>query len=57
VLPVGDFAVRKGFSLAYRLDEMPRPKDLELYGERWRPYRSVASWYMWRANELPPKSV
>ena len=57
VLPVGDFAVRKGFSLAYGLSEMPKPKDLESYGERWRPFRSVASWYMWRVNELSPKSV
>jgi DNA-3-methyladenine glycosylase II len=53
VLPVGDFAVRKGFALAYGLKESPKPKELEEYGERWRPYRSVASWYMWRAVELP----
>lgn len=53
VLPVGDFAVRKGFALAYGLAESPKPKELSEYGERWRPYRSVASWYMWRAVELP----
>lgn len=53
VLPVGDYAVRKGFAVTYGLPEMPKPKELELYGERWRPYRSVASWYMWRALELP----
>jgi DNA-3-methyladenine glycosylase II len=53
VLPVGDFAVRKGFALAYGLDESPKPKELTEFGERWRPYRSVASWYMWRAVELP----
>lgn len=52
VLPVGDFAVRKGFALAYGLKESPKPKELMEYGERWRPYRSVASWYMWRAVEL-----
>src|ERR1051325_11056962 len=52
VLPVGDFAVRKGFAIAYGLDESPKPKELEEYGEIWRPYRSVASWYMWRAVEL-----
>ena len=57
VLPVGDFAVRKGFSLAYGLSEMPKPKELMQYGERWRPFRSVASWYMWRASELLPKPV
>lgn len=53
VLPVGDYAVRKGFGLVYGLSESPKPKELELYGERWRPFRSVASWYMWRAVELP----
>jgi DNA-3-methyladenine glycosylase II len=52
VLPVGDFAVRKGFALAYGLAESPKPKELTEYGERWRPYRSVASWYMWRAVEV-----
>ena len=53
VLPLGDYAVRKGFMVAYGLDEMPRPKALELHAEAWRPYRSVASWYMWRALEHP----
>jgi DNA-3-methyladenine glycosylase II len=53
VLPVGDYAVRKGFGLVYGLEESPKPKELEQYGERWRPYRSLASWYMWRAVELP----
>ena len=53
VLPVGDYAVRKGFAVTYGLGEMPRPKEMESHGERWRPYRSVASWYMWRALELP----
>ena len=53
VLPVGDYAVRKGFARTYGLSEMPRPKELEAHGERWRPYRSAASWYMWRALELP----
>jgi len=52
VLPVGDFGVRKGFARIYRGGEMPAPKELLEYGERWRPYRSVASWYLWRALEL-----
>jgi DNA-3-methyladenine glycosylase II len=56
VLPVGDYAVRKGFALAYGLEELPKPKWLAEYAERWRPYRSVASWYMWRAVELPPET-
>lgn len=57
VLPVGDYAVRKGFSLAYGMKELPKPKELTEYGERWRPYRSVASWYMWRALELPADAL
>jgi DNA-3-methyladenine glycosylase II len=55
VLPTGDYAVRKGFAVTYGHAEMPKPKELEAFGERWRPYRSVASWYMWRALELPPQ--
>jgi 3-methyladenine DNA glycosylase/8-oxoguanine DNA glycosylase len=57
VLPVGDYAVRKGFALAYALAESPKARELERYGERWRPYRSVASWYLWRAAELPPGTL
>jgi 3-methyladenine DNA glycosylase/8-oxoguanine DNA glycosylase len=50
VLPINDYGVRKGFALTYgRKDNLPTPKELETYGERWRPYRSVASWYLWRA--------
>jgi DNA-3-methyladenine glycosylase II len=56
VLPVDDYGVRKGFMLAYGLPEMPRPKELLVHGERWRPWRTVASWYLWRATELPPES-
>jgi DNA-3-methyladenine glycosylase II len=52
VLPVGDYAVRKGFALAYGRKESPKPKELTEYGEKWRPFRSVASWYMWRVHEL-----
>ena len=52
VLPVDDYGVRKGFAVAYRKRNLPAPKDLLKHGERWRPYRSVASWYLWRAAEL-----
>lgn len=51
VLPIDDFAVRKGFMLLYGLKEQPKPKELLKHGERWRPYRSVASWYLWRISE------
>jgi 3-methyladenine DNA glycosylase/8-oxoguanine DNA glycosylase len=52
VLPVDDYGVRKGFALAFRKRKLPQPKDLQKYGARWRPYRTVASWYLWRATDL-----
>ncbi len=51
VLPIHDLGVRKGWSIAYGKKHMPKPKELLAFGERWRPYRTVASWYMWRAFE------
>jgi DNA-3-methyladenine glycosylase II len=51
VLPVDDFGVRNGFRIAYGLREMPTPKDVLRYGERWKPYRTAASWYLWRAAD------
>ncbi|HEV7224976.1 MAG TPA: DNA-3-methyladenine glycosylase [Pirellulales bacterium] len=52
VLPVSDLGVRRGFMLTYETGEMPHAKHLLDHGERWRPYRSVASWYLWRAVDL-----
>jgi hypothetical protein len=52
VLPVDDFGVRAGFRAAYGLTRLPKPKVLALWGERWKPYRSAAAWYLWRALEL-----
>jgi methylated-DNA-[protein]-cysteine S-methyltransferase len=52
VLPVDDYGVRKGFALAYKKRELPTPQELTKHGERWRPFRTVASWYCWRALEL-----
>jgi DNA-3-methyladenine glycosylase II len=51
VLPVGDYGVRKGAMLLYRLDVLPKREELERLTERWRPYRSVGSWYLWRAAD------
>ncbi|KAF8409974.1 hypothetical protein HHK36_002494 [Tetracentron sinense] len=51
VLPVGDLGVRKGVQLLYGLEELPRPSQMEQLCEKWKPYRSVASWYMWRFIE------
>ena len=47
VLPADDFGVRDGFRIAYGLKEQPAPKVLLAYGERWRPYRSIAARYLW----------
>lgn len=52
VLPTLDFGVRMGYQLAYRKRRMPTPRELAAAGERWRPYRSVASWYLWQAVRL-----
>src|SRR6202034_415523 len=52
VLPIHDYGVQKGWALTYRKKIIPKPKDLLKFGERWRPYRTVASWYMWRAVAL-----
>jgi len=51
VLAVDDYGVRKGFAKMQGMDELPKPKELAAYGKRWKPYRSVACWYLWRAAE------
>lgn len=62
VLPIHDYGVRKGFARVFGKRHkaqkrgadlvLPTPKEVEAYGERWRPYRTAASWYLWRACEL-----
>ena len=54
VLPATDYGVRKGFAVTFGWKDLPTPKELLEYGERWRPHRSTAAWYLWRALELPP---
>ncbi len=49
VWPVEDYGVRKGYSLAYGLRDLLTPKQLQVEGERFRPYRTVAAWYCWQA--------
>ena len=49
VWPTGDYGVRAGYREAYHLAELPTPKQLEALGARFRPYRSIAAWYCWRA--------
>jgi DNA-3-methyladenine glycosylase II len=51
VLPVDDFGVREGWRRVKGLDAQPRPRDLARIGEAWRPWRSTAAWYLWRAAD------
>src|SRR2546422_11374303 len=49
VWPVDDYGVQKGFAKTFRKRKLPTPKELMKHGEKWRPHRSVAAWYFWRA--------
>jgi DNA-3-methyladenine glycosylase II len=57
VLPVDDFGVRNGFRIVYGLGTMPTRKKVLQYGERWKPYRTAASWYLWRAADRAKGNV
>ena len=52
VLPTGDYGVRTGFQKLYHRRSMPTLAQLERHAARWRPYRSVAAWYLWRVHEI-----
>ena len=52
VLPATDLGVRRGFARIQGLEALPAPADLLAHGERWRPWRTVAAWYLWRAADL-----
>lgn len=56
VWPVDDYGVRKGFAKTFGRRKLPKPKQLLKIGEKWRPYRSVAAWYFWRALDQPEKT-
>ena len=53
VFPVTDLGIQKGFQLFFQLDKLPRPDQMIKYAEPWRPYRTLASWYLWRLVEGP----
>lgn len=53
VLPVDDYGVRKGMQRLYKLRELPKKDAMHRRARKWEPWRSVASWYMWRCAELP----
>jgi 3-methyladenine DNA glycosylase/8-oxoguanine DNA glycosylase len=56
VWPVHDYGVRKGFAKTFGRRKLPTPKQLMKLGEKWRPYRSAAAWYFWRALDKPDKT-
>ncbi|CAM0953762.1 unnamed protein product [Alopecurus aequalis] len=57
VLPSGDLGVRKGVQELYKLKALPKPEEMAALCDRWRPYRSVGAWYMWRLLESKSKSA
>lgn len=56
VLPVGDYGLRAGVQRHYRLDDLATKVQLEEIGNVWRPFRSVATWYVWRSLGPVPQS-
>ncbi len=52
VLPATDLGIRRGFARTRGLDELPEAEEILAYGERWRPWRSIAALYLWRAADL-----
>jgi 3-methyladenine DNA glycosylase/8-oxoguanine DNA glycosylase len=56
VWPVGDYGVQKGFAKTFGKRKLPNPKQLMKLGDKWRPHRSVAAWYFWRALDAPLKA-
>ena len=54
VLPVGDLGIVKAVQRAYKLRTLPSPERLTKIGETWRPYRSVACWYLWASLQAAP---
>ncbi len=55
VLPADDFGVRNGFRQAYKKRGLPAVKELLAFGERWRPHRTTAAWYLWEAADAAKK--
>lgn len=49
IFPVDDLGLRKGIQIAFSLPEIPQPKEVERIGERWRPYRTIVTWYLWKS--------
>ena len=52
VLPIHDLGVRKGFQIAYKKRNLPTPEQLERFGKKWKPYRTIATLYLWGAVDF-----
>lgn len=57
VLPVGDLGIRMAMKAAYGLEDLPKPAEMEKIAAAWRPYATVACWYLWRSLDAPKKAV
>ena len=57
VLPVGDLGIRRAIQLSYGFDQLPTPEEMERIASEngWKPYCSIASWYLWRSLENKPE--
>ena len=55
VLPIGDLGIRSAVQRLYRLDHLPTQREVEAIGEKWRPNRSLASFYLWASTRQAPK--
>ena len=55
VMPATDLGIRKGFQIVYRRQKLPEPKQILDFSKKWQPYRSMASWYLWRATDQSPQ--
>ncbi|HEV8383982.1 MAG TPA: hypothetical protein VGQ11_03855, partial [Candidatus Acidoferrales bacterium] len=56
VLPVDDLGLQYGFKVAFRMRALPSAKTMQKLGEAWRPYRSIATWYLWKVRRLQSTS-
>lgn len=54
VWPIADLGIRTGIRRLYNLPDLPDPRTMEALGLAWKPYRTIASWYLWRSLEIPP---
>jgi len=53
VFPLGDLGIQKGLMGLNKMDRLPTPKEMEVEAEKWRPYRTVAAWYLWKIVDGP----